>query len=57
MNTSHNLSISRGHVLAILFANALLWTSVILVAPKAQLGGVAVVGMISIATLILGRRN
>jgi len=57
MNTSHTITVSRGHILAILFANALLWAAVMLVAPKAQLGGAAVVGLMSIATLIVRRRN
>ncbi len=57
MQNSHTFTISRGHILAVLFANLLLWTSVMLIAPKANLGGVAIVGIISIATLILQRRK
>jgi hypothetical protein len=57
MQASHNITVSRGHIWAILLANVLLWVSVMVVAPKANLGGLALVGLVSIATLILRRRD
>lgn len=48
------LKLSRGHVAAVLLANAILWVGAILLADIPRLGSVA---LLSIASLLLSRRR
>lgn len=52
---SAELRIKRGHLVAVLLANALLWAGAVLVSDRLHLGGVAAVALISIASLLLRR--
>lgn len=46
------LAVRRGHVIAILIANAVLWAAVILVTGNTLVGGAGAVALISIASLM-----
>ncbi len=53
--TTTELRLHRGHVLAVLFANAVLWAAAIVVTGSYKLGGAAVIGLISIGSLLQAR--
>jgi len=46
-----NIEIRRGHLVAVLLANAILWVAAILLTGPVKLGGLAVVALISIGSL------
>lgn len=53
--THAEIRVRRGHLLAVLFANAVLWVAAVLIAGNSKLGGAGVVALISIGSLLLAR--
>lgn len=51
------VSVRRGHVLAVLLANAVLWTAAVLVTGNVRLSGAAAIGLISIGSLLRPRSH
>ena len=49
------ITLRRGHIVAVLLANAILWVAAVLATGYPLLGGLAVVGLISIASLLFAR--
>lgn len=56
MNTAE-IGLRRGHVMGVLFANAILWVAAILLTGNHVLGGLAVVALVSIGSLLLARHR
>ena len=54
-NGSSAMVVRRGHVLAVLLANAILWAAAIVVSGNVRLGGAAFIGLISIGSLLRPR--
>ena len=53
--SSAGIAIRRGHVLAILLANAVLWVAAVFVTDDSKLGGPGAIALISIASLLFVR--
>ncbi len=49
------ITIRRGHVLAIVLANAVLWVAAVFVTGEPKLGGPGAIALISIASLLFVR--
>ncbi len=45
------VKLRRGHLVAVLFANPILWTAAVLVTGNSKLGGPGVIAMVSIGSL------
>ncbi len=53
--TTAEIRIGRGHLLAVLFANSMLWVAAVLLTGNSKLGGAAVIALISIGSLLRAR--
>ncbi len=51
------LSNGRGHVIAVLLANAILWVAAVVISDQKTLGGLALIGLISIGSLLWKRHR
>lgn len=57
MRSGIEVAVRRGHVMGVLFANAILWVAAILLTKNHTVSGLAVVSLISIGSLLLARHR